>query len=237
MSIPSTGLSMKYKAVIFDLFGTLIPNFSEKEYRQIVMLMATILSVPPEPFWEIWVATFKESILGVFPDYNAKITYICSKLGVNLSQNNILNASQVLLDYEARSMVPRPEAAEVLSVLKLRGYKIGLISDCFSNTIVLWENTGLKSFFEVTIFSCAVGIKKPDPRIYRMALEKLKVKPQHCLYVGDGSSYELTGALRVGMHPVWIRIPDEREDNFRIDEEDWDGPVISSLKEVLDLLQ
>jgi putative hydrolase of the HAD superfamily len=102
---------------------------------------------------------------------------------------------------------------------------------------VLWENTGLKSFFEVTIFSCAVGIKKPDPRIYHMALEKLKVKPQHCLYVGDGSSYELTGALRVGMHPVWIRIPDEREDNFRIDEEDWDGPVISSLKEVLDLLQ
>jgi putative hydrolase of the HAD superfamily len=134
-------------------------------------------------------------------------------------------------------MVPRPEAAEVLSKIQQKGYKIGLISDCSSNTIVLWENTGLKSFFEVTIFSCAVGIKKPDPRIYRMALEKLKVKPPDCLYIGDGSSYELTGALKVGMHPVRIRIPDEREDNFRIDEEDWDGPVISSLKEVLDLLQ
>ena len=68
-------------------------------------------------------------------------------------------------------MVPRPEAAEILSALKLKGYKIGLISDCSSNTITLWENTGLKPFFEVTIFSCAVGLKKPDPRIYHMALK------------------------------------------------------------------
>ena len=134
-------------------------------------------------------------------------------------------------------MVPRPEAAEVLSTIQQKGYKTGLISDCSSNTPILWESTSLKAFFKVTIFSCAVGIKKPDPRIYRMALEQLGVKPPDCLYIGDGSSYELTGALKVGMHPVWIRIPDEREDNFRIDEEDWDGPVISSLKEVLDLLQ
>ena len=51
---------MKYKAVIFDLFGTLIPNFSEKEYRRIIDHMASVLSAPPEPFWELWSATFRK---------------------------------------------------------------------------------------------------------------------------------------------------------------------------------
>jgi len=51
--------------------------------------------------------------------------------------------------------------------------------------------------------------EKPDPRIYHLALERLKVKPQDCLYVGDGSSHELTGARKVGMHPVQIHVPDE----------------------------
>ena len=228
---------MKYKAVIFDLFGTLIPNFSEKEYRRVVMSLATILSAPPGSFWEQWMATFNQSIFGMIPDNRDKLILICRELGIHQNQDKIAKANQVFFDYEARSMVPRSEAVEILSALKQKGYKTGLISDCSSNTPILWENTGLKPFFEVAVFSCAVGIKKPDPRIYRLALEQLGVKSQDCLYIGDGSSNELTGALKVRMHPVWIRIPEEREDNLRIDEEHWDGTVISSLKEVMDLVE
>ena len=83
---------MKYKAVIFDLFGTLIPNFSEKEYRRIIGDMATNLSVPPEPFWEQWMATFTESILGISPDNEDKIMRICRTLGVYPEQNKIVKA-------------------------------------------------------------------------------------------------------------------------------------------------
>ena len=228
---------MKYKAVIFDLYGTLIPNFSTKEYRRIVVQMASILSASPETFWQLWSGTFRESILGILPDSKAKIIHICDKLGLNPEQEKIIKAEQIRFDYEALSMVPRPEAVGVLLALKSKGLKIGLISDCFSETVTMWKDISLKSFFDITIFSCTVGLKKPDPRIYRMALEQLNVIPQDCLYIGDGSSHELTGALKVGMHPVWIRIPDETgADNFRIDEESWDGTVISSLKEVLDLV-
>jgi putative hydrolase of the HAD superfamily len=60
------------------------------------------------------------------------------------------------------------------------------------------------------------------------------VKPQDCLYVGDGSSHELTGARKVGMHPVQIHVPDEII--YFLDEDDWDGTPISSLSEVLDLV-
>jgi putative hydrolase of the HAD superfamily len=131
--------------------------------------------------------------------------------------------------------MPRPEAIGILSTLKSKGYKIGMISDCPSNTPLLWENTSIKPFFEATIFSCAVGIKKPDPRIYNLALDKLKVKPQECLYIGDGGSNELTGASSVGMHPVLISVPTEETYLFGV--EDWKGTVISSLNEVLDLVK
>ena len=95
----------------------------------------------------------------------------------------------------------------------------------------------MSELVDVAVFSATVGLRKPDPRIYNMALEKLEVKASECLYIGDGSSHELTGALKVGMHPVLIRVPYETsEDSYRIDEEDWDGRVISSLKDVMDLL-
>ena len=83
-------------------------------------------------------------------------------------------------------------------------------------------------------------MQKPDPRIYRLAAEQLAVEPAACLYVGDGESHELTGALRVGMHPVLVRVPGEdSSDLFRVnyEAEEWDGPVISSLKEILPLLE
>ena len=103
---------------------------------------------------------------------------------------------------------------------------------------MVWEDTAFAPLFDVTMFSCRVGIKKPDPRIYRMATDQLAVEPEACLYIGDGSSQELTGALQVGMHPVLIRLPEESVDAHFIDrEEGWDGPAISSLQEVLNLVR
>jgi putative hydrolase of the HAD superfamily len=83
-----------------------------------------------------------------------------------------------------------------------------------------------------------VSLKKPDPRIYRLACENLGVTPEQVLYVGDGSSNELTGATVVGMHPVQIQDPGETADTHFVDkEQDWTGPVITSLSEVLDIVQ
>ena len=84
------------------------------------------------------------------------------------------------------------------------------------------------------------GLKKPDPRIYNMSAEQLSVKPESCLYVGDGSSQELSGAQAVGMHPVLIHNPEEdiaRTHRVESEVESWNGPVISSLREILDLVK
>ena len=73
--------------------------------------------------------------------------------------------------------------------------------------------------------------------VYRLACERLGVEPDRCLYVGDGSSRELTGAREVGMTPVLIEAP---HDEYFVDRQDaieWKGPKIGSLSEVLSFVQ
>ncbi len=229
---------MNYKAVIFDLFGTLIDNFSRSEYAAVFREMADILTVPPDEFLGSWVAAFDQRATGVFATTEDAIKHLASKLNPAVTDAQINEAARIRLDYTKRSINPRKGAIEVLSYLREAKYRTGLISDCTSEIPKVWDSTALAPFFDATVFSCKARIKKPDPRIYHMATERLEVEPKDCLYIGDGSSQELTGAARVGMHPVLIRLPDESTDAHFIDrEENWEGAVISSLQEVLNLLR
>jgi putative hydrolase of the HAD superfamily len=225
---------LKYKAIIFDLFGTLIPSFSEREYRETVMRIAEDIPAPPEAFWKLWSATFNQSILGVFPSYEAKITHICHELGIVTNDQKIQAVAARMSAYAATSMVPRPEAREVLAYLKSRGLKIGLITDCASDAPTTWNKTSLAQFFDVTVFSCLVGMQKPNPGIYHLAIKQLGVEARDCLYIGDGGSQELTGASSVGMQAVQLRSPaEDLADAYVVDKEDWQGKRIRSLKEVI----
>jgi putative hydrolase of the HAD superfamily len=125
-------------------------------------------------------------------------------------------------------------AVEIISRLKSIGLKIGLLSNCSTETTTVWDETPFASIFDITVFSCAVGLMKPDPRIYHLALEKLQVEPRECLYVADGMDGELKAADAVGMTPVRISFPHANKNDPYL--EDWHGPSISSLSEVLDLV-
>jgi len=231
---------MKYEAVIFDLFGTLVPNMSLLEHRAVLTRMAHVLSAPPDDFVQLWFDTFNERCTGIFKTLDDNIEYICQTLGVSVNETQAKLAARIRFDYAVLSTIPRPDAVEILTHLKSRGLKTGLITDCSEEAPAIWQSTPFAPLIDVAIFSCIVGLKKPDPRIYRLAAEQLGMEPKNCLYVGDGSSQELTGASQIGMHAVLLCLPDEDgADEYRIDSEheEWDGPVISSLTEVLTLIE
>jgi putative hydrolase of the HAD superfamily len=231
-------MKKKYEAVIFDLFGTLIENFSRPEYESVLAEMASILKTPFQDFQRVWLDSFPERVTGVHTTQKESIRHICRELNVRVTEAQVEDAFEIRLDYSKRAMIPRPGAVETLSRLKSDGHKMGLISDCSGEIPIIWKSTPFVPFFQVTVFSCVANMKKPDPRIYYLATDELKVRPQDCLYIGDGSSKELTGALKVGMHPVLIRDPDESPDAHYIDrEDDWPGTRISSLSEVLSLVK
>lgn len=242
---------MKYKAVIFDLFGTLVASFGGLQYTDtrsstqvsninnplysdILIRAASVLSVPADDFLKIWSTTAYEGNMGVFPGIEANIVHICRELGV--PPDNAGQAARIRRDFTKHFIInPRPDAEEVISRLKNMGYKTGLVSNCNPDTPMTWTESPIAPLIDVAIFSSSVGLMKPDARIYRMAAERLVVNSDDCLYIADGVSNELVGAAETSMHPVQIFVPDDASHDPN--REKWNGHVISSLTEVLSLVE
>jgi putative hydrolase of the HAD superfamily len=127
-----------------------------------------------------------------------------------------------------QGLVPVPGAVETIAELRARGLLIGLITVCTDDVPGLWPQTEFHGLFDAEVFSCSVGLRKPDPRIYLLACEQLGVEPGEALFVGDGANDELAGAERVGMTAVLLERPGE--------EQEWPGARIRSLPEVLSLV-
>ncbi len=229
---------MKYDAVIFDLFGTLVDNtefldFSRSEYNRTLSNVAAALSIPEPDLLRLWSETVHERDAGLFPSMEKYFRHICREIGVKADARQIANAVELRLEYLRSVLTPRNHTVETLTELKASGYRLGLISDCSSEVPLLWPETPFAALLDGAIFSCEVKITKPDPRIYRMVCDSLEVAPDRCLYVGDGGSSELTGAVEFGMDPVLIRA---LYDTVKGNREDWKGTRISELNEVLELV-
>ena len=225
---------MKYKAVIFDLYGTLVSNGFASDNS--VKEMARVLSAPEQEFANIWNAGFKKRMTGEFASFKDCVEHVCRELKLPATMNQIEFAANIRFSFTRQEMLsPQTLAVETISQLKSKVQKIGLLSNCSAETIIVWDETPFKSIFDVTVFSCAVGLMKPDPRIYHLALAKLQVEPRECLYIADGMDGELKAAAAVGMTPVRISFPHANKNDPYL--EDWHGATINSLKEVLDLVK
>ena len=226
---------MKYMAIIFDLFGTLVDSYSVQGYNRLLTDMASALELPSEDFSKLWRDTTYERGIGIFKTTEESIRYICNKLIVSVSDENIRKCEQIRLENTRKALTPKNGAVDILKSLRGLGYKIGLITNCSADVPLFWKNTEFSHFFDVTIFSASVGMKKPDPKIYNLACEQLGVEPNECLYIGDGDSNELSGASQLGMDAVMIRDPNEI-DPYRLVEVDWDGRKIENFIEIMDLI-
>ena len=81
----------------------------------------------------------------------------------------------------------RSEAYGIIRELYSRGYKIGIVSNTVSRVLVPGEieETGLAEYIDVLIMSSITNVRKPNPKMFRMAAEIMHVKPEHSVYVGD----------------------------------------------------
>jgi putative hydrolase of the HAD superfamily len=226
---------MHYDAVIFDLFGTLVEPLTRDGAREYQAVMSAALEISPDDFHHYWShVTFEMRSTGVFRTIEENLIYLCDALGIPAHEEKVAAATAARHAMVARSLAPRADTIPTLAHVKALGHKTGLLSDCSPDVPVLFAKTAMAPFIDAPFFSATAGVRKPDPRIYRMVCDALAVVPARCLFVGDGDSNELTGARNVGMDALLIRVPNDC--GVRRFEDPWTGPRIAALAEVLPLL-
>ncbi len=226
-----------FEAVVFDLFGTLVPEYTKAEFYGAVASAAEVLGADPAAFRAEWDRTVVGRQTGGYPDMASNLRAICDSLGLRADAATIERALESREAMYRAGFQPRDGALETLTELRSRGYPIALVSMCAPDTPDRWRSLPLAPLVEVTVFSCETGLRKPDPAIYLAATEGLGVAPSACVYCGDGAYGELTGATAVGMTSYLIRDPSLDQDALLTPQRDaWDGAVIGDLRELLALL-
>ncbi len=128
------------------------------------------------------------------------------------------------------------DALSTLETLKSRGYRLGLISNTSDDTTVqqLIDRDGLRPFFETIVTSAALGIRKPDRRIFQAALDRLQVRPAAAAMVGDTLEADVLGANQVGLYSIWItrraQVPEDGELTIQ------PQAIVTALSQIPDLL-
>jgi HAD superfamily hydrolase (TIGR01509 family) len=214
-----------------------VPEFPLADWEAMFAEMASALGMPVDAFRRGWRGTIVERQTGGFRTVEENVRAICERAGVEPSAEGLARALEARHRRYVRGFRPRPDAVPTLTWLRERGYRTALVSMCAPDAPAFWHASPLAGLVEVLVFSCEVGLRKPDAAIYLAAAERLGVEPSACLYVGDGSYRELTGAQAVGMHPVRIVDPAETGEVLRPEPDDWQGPTISSLDELRRLLE
>lgn len=107
-----------------------------------------------------------------------------------------------------------PDVEPVLTMLAGRGLAMGVVSNFEEWLERLLERLGVTRFFAVRVISGVEGVEKPDPRIFRLALERAGVEPGESAYVGDQPEFDTAPAEAIGMLGVLLdrrgRFPEHR---------------------------
>ena len=229
---------MRYRAVVFDLFGTLIKGFTRRDYDQVNASMAEAVGVPFPEFWQLVGDTYRGKCLGHYASFEDNVRDICSRFGLEVDAGQITQAARYHYEFMADALVPEQEVLEALRMLKVRGLEYGLISDCGPEVPLLWGESPLARLIDVPVFSCEERVSKPNIGIYQVAAHRLLVQPAECIYVGDGSSDELKGAAVAGMIPILKRTDlNDVYDRDRPEVANWHGAAIDRIVELPALLR
>ncbi len=225
------------RGVVFDLFGTLTDGSVEPERETLYCELASLLNVPQTPFLRLMRDTYDARSLGQLGDVRQTLTHLAGSFGRKLDDRTLDAATELRLAIELRLATPRVDAMEVLQALSDRGLAIGVISDCGPETRAIWTNLSFSQLVVQPVFSCEVQLRKPHVHLYELAAQRLGLQPAECLYVGDGGSRELTGALAAGMQAIRLTVPGEDWGAaVRFDPDDeFSGTSIHSLSALLDL--
>ncbi len=180
------------QAVVFDLYGTLM--YLAHETRPYARLFADIgLQTPQE-----WRRARRIALTNDFDNLAELVKKMRPDANLDLEQY------EREIEKECESASLYPETIKVLDRLREQEIRLGLISNVASPYKKPFFDAGLGEYFDEVLFSCEVGLKKPNPEIYQKIVEGFRTDPEQILMTGDNVHADVIGPRSIRMNSVHL---------------------------------
>lgn len=205
--------------VFFDLGSTLVysrypwPPYYEKADQSVARALADAgLDIDPEAFPAELGGFIRSYYETPAKDNIERTTFavlrdlLAGKGFRDVPEATLRQALRALYSVTQQNWFAEDDAILTLETLQSRGYHIGLISNTSddNNIQAIVDRWGFRPYLEYVITSAACGIRKPDERIFRLALDHFGVPPEAAAMVGDTPDADILGANRLGMYSIWV---------------------------------
>ena len=219
---------MKIKAVLLDFGGTLASGGLDWDpYHEAIRNYLTSLG------HNVKMKELKKTLRGALADldkiraqgkdrtFEEVYSNFLGKLGIIHTEETLEWLHDNFKVYYKTSFYPCVE--ELLQELSSK-YKVAMVSNTMSDQPrELLQEAGMDKYFDLLICSRDLKIRKPNPEIFKIVLEKIDAKPSETVHVGDSVEADMYGARDSGITGIWIKSPRQPP---------WNGYAISSICEL-----
>lgn len=202
----------KYKAVLFDLWGTLA-EITDRD-----VLVDNVKQILGKDKYD--------KLIELFIDWHSnsktKQKFIDElNKAISLNEDELKAVKKFIAPENYRLF---PETKEVLNTLKKLGVKIILVTNSPSTSKQAFNSMQLAKFFDKILFSCDLGILKPSKEIFQEALKGFNIQPEGAIMIGDSLEKDVQGAVDAGLNAILL----DRSESSHYKNK------ISNLREIVD---
>ncbi len=209
----------RIKAVLFDLGETLL-NFGKldtlKFFKQGARLSYDFLKSHNQPVgnfrvycWHSLLSLRLNNLISCITgndfDSLSLLKEIGLKKGVQLNDEQWQEFAWLWYEPLSRECKTKPEISEILGRLKQQGLKLGILSNTFVHSNSLerhLQQLGILELFDVRLYSYQFSFRKPDPRIFIKAADRIGERMPNIMYVGDRINMDIKPAIMLEMYAV-----------------------------------
>ncbi len=212
-------MARRFQTVLFDLGDTLLyfDGHWPEVFAQARAGLLNSLQAAGLPLEQAFVDDFYARMQAYYREREIEFVEYTTRyvLQTTLENWGYLDPPETLMEQALVAMhqitqahwLPEEDALPTLQRLHALGYRMGLISNAADdpNTQVLVDKGGFRPYFDVIISSAAEGIRKPNPKIFRAALERMGGVPaSQAVMVGDTLGADVLGARNAGIYAIWL---------------------------------
>jgi 2,3-bisphosphoglycerate-independent phosphoglycerate mutase len=192
------GPAFEAKAVVFDLWSTLLQSSKRKEWELVKKALG--ITMPYEEYQDLQVIHWSTSNQ---MDERAYYAFFMKKLGLPADEKAVARLARIWRTRREETKL-FPDAPATLAQLAKK-HPLAVVSNTEPDgPRLIEEEKGIAKFFKAIVHSCDAGLRKPDPRIFALAAKRLGVKPGECVMVGDNPFHDVEGAQKAGMRGVLV---------------------------------